>query len=121
MISFLFDLEMLLSITGATLGIGGFLFTLKYRNFYSVYARSSILLGGISALLHTYNFDFIRVILEPSQYALTCVLIQMMFSLSVLAYTYTILRFKWKWQVDVREHCESQSCPLKDQSNCPFD
>lgn len=113
MISFLFDLEMLLAILGATLGIGGFLFALKHRKFYSVYARSSILLGGISSTLHSYNFEFIRQILEPTDFAIACVLIQGMFSLSILAFTYTILRFKWKWQVDVESHCDYQHCNLK--------
>ena len=123
-ISLLFDIEMVLSILVATMAIGGFLFTVKYRTFYSVYARSSILMGGISSMLHSYNFEYVRNALEPSEFAIVCILIQAMFSLSILLFTYTILRFKWKWQLDVNvqmlESCDSDGCPLKDPNNCPL-
>lgn len=108
----LFNIEMLLSIMASTLGLGGFFFTLKHRKFYSVYARSSILMGALSSILHLYNFDYIRETLMLSEYALVCIMVQTMFSVSILLFTFTILRFKWKWQVDVNQHCNSEQCPL---------
>jgi predicted transporter len=112
MIETLFNIEMLLSIFASTLGLGGFFFTLKHRMYYSVWARSSILMGSITSLAHLYNFEYIRETLMLSEYAIVCIMTQTMFSLSILLFTFTILRFKWKWQVDVHKHCTSSDCPL---------
>lgn len=120
MIELLFDFEMFLSIMVSTLGFGGFFFTLKHRKFYSVWARSSILLGSLTSFLHLYNFEYIRETLLMSEYAMLCILVETMFSLSILLFTFTILRFKWKWQLDVNAHCDSDGCPLKDPNNCPL-
>ena len=108
----LFDIEMFLTIFASALALGGFFFTLKHRMFYSVWARSSILMGGLSSSAHLYNFDYIKETLMLSEYGLVCIIIQTMFSLSILLFTFTILRFKWKWQIDVKNHCSSEECPL---------
>jgi len=112
MISLLFDIEQIMAYVVGSVGIGGFLFTLRHRGFYSVYARSSILIGGITSFLHAYNFDNIQQLVEGTDVALACVIIQIMVSLSLISFTYTILRFKWRWLGDVSTHCSSEECPL---------
>jgi|LWDU01.1.fsa_nt_gi hypothetical protein len=91
--------EIILSITCSAIGIGGFLFTIRHRKHYSCWARSSIFFGALVALVNLYNYEFVRDALtllaeEGAEIILIKAMIQSSFSLSIILFTFTILRLK---------------------------
>ena len=59
----LIEVERFFLIFVTAISIGGFLFTLRHRGYYSVWARSSILMGAISSFFLTFtcNFDVVWI------------------------------------------------------------
>ena len=97
-IELIFEIERLLSLVVGTMALTAFIFTVRHRKYYSCFARSSILLGGLVEAYNSYNCflcnpDFQVVAhLEPHiQMALT----HIGYSTAIALFVYTILRFKW--------------------------
>jgi len=115
MLDIIFNVAQFLSIMVATAGIGGFAFMLRHKSYYSKWARSAVLMGGITSALHAYDFDAIKLLIMGAEVgteaAVLCVIIQSMVSLTLALFTYTILRFKWRWQDEHHKVCSSMGCP----------
>jgi|TARA_Y100000758_G_scaffold5925_1_gene4942 hypothetical protein len=90
-IELLFGIEKILGMVVATLAITAFTFTLKYRRFYSCWARSSILVGAIVSVVNITGIAYLGVEDMGHQIAIT----HIGMSLSMGLFIYTILRFKW--------------------------
>ena len=101
-IELLFEFEKYLSIIVSAGAIGAFCFTLKHRRYYSVWARSSILLGAVISIYHLFNCFLcspdaallISVIADRKSHMISAG-IHIGYQLSVAMFVYTILRFKW--------------------------
>jgi heme A synthase len=89
-IELLFGVEKILGILVATLAITAFCFTIKYRRFYSCWARSSILVGGIVSIVNITGIS-----IWSTDVHIQMVVTHIGMSLSMLLFIYTILRFKW--------------------------
>jgi len=100
----LIEVERFFLIFVTAISIGGFLFTLRHRGYYSVWARSSILMGAISSFFLTFtcNFDVVSHTNLNEYSEPLFASIHILTSLSLLLFTYTILRFKWKWHTECR-------------------
>ena len=93
MLDILIGTEKILSALAATFCITAFAFTIRHRVFYSVWARSSILIAGLVAMS---NFYFGSLgILNGIGGTQSMVVLHILFNLSIALSSYTILRFKW--------------------------
>jgi hypothetical protein len=101
-IELLFEFEKYLSIIVSAGTIGAFFFTLKYRKYYSCWARSSILLGAVISVYHLFNCflcgpdaGILATVLAEKKTHMISAGIHIGYQLSVAMFVYTILRFKW--------------------------
>lgn len=92
MLDILIGTEKILSALTATFCITAFAFTIRHRVFYSVWARSSILIAGLVAMS---NFFGSLGILNGIGGTQSMVVLHILFTLSIALSSYTILRFKW--------------------------
>ena len=107
----LFEIEKWLSLGVAALAFTGFLFTIRHRRFYSCWARSSILVGGVVQAMNSYysHLDGVPVDALSSQMAV----VHIGYSLAILVFTYTILRFKWGILKQYKKIIEQYECNPK--------
>jgi hypothetical protein len=104
MLDILIGTEKILSALTATFCITAFAFTIRHRIFYSVWARSSILIAGLVAMS---NFFGSLGILNGIGGTQGEIVLHILFSLSIALSSYTILRFKWGLKKQYKKMFES--------------
>lgn len=90
----------------------GFGFTIKHASYYSVWARTSVLLGFLSSMMLAFVPTSTNLfVINHIWLYLFC---GMFMQATIATFIYTIIRNKWSWSEDFRLelNCEYRKCPL---------